>query len=132
MQTLFDFISNVNAVQYGLALLSILGFIIFSEILKPKPFNGLLRAIAEDAGFIKAQGTDKIVELFKNLALAPVYLLFYLAAVPVLFVQGMTQPLGKGISSVTSAGWSPVRAYFAGRRKTRKTKGDDREERSSK
>ncbi|MBI4685451.1 MAG: hypothetical protein HY755_09660 [Nitrospirae bacterium] len=125
MHTLFDFISNVNAMQYGLALFFILGFIIFYEILKPKPFEGLLKSAADDVKFIKAQRKETSVQLIKKIALAPMYILFYLAAVPVLFVQGFSIPLGKGIATVTSAGWSPVRAYFTGSRKAKKAQGND-------
>jgi hypothetical protein len=59
------------------------------------------------------------------------YILFYLAAVPVLFVQGMTAPLGRIIADMTTVGWSPVRAYFTGRRKRRKAKRGDKAQRSS-
>jgi len=124
MHTLFDYISNVNATQYGLSLLFIFGFIVFTEILKPRPFEGLLKAAADDAGSIKSLGKEPVVRLIKNIASAPVYIMLYLAAVPLLFVRGMAVLLGKGIGDVTSAGWSPVRAYFTGRRKAKKTKGD--------
>jgi hypothetical protein len=130
MHTLFDFISNVNAVQYGIALLSIIGFILFSEVLKANPFEGLRESVAEDVRFIKAQ--DKVTrrQLVKNVALAPFYFLSYLAALPVLFIQGMAEPIGRGFGAVTTGGWSPVRAYFAGRRKTKKSKGDDSDKRT--
>jgi hypothetical protein len=125
MHTLFDFISNVNAVQYGIALLSIAGFVIFSEALKANPFKGLRETVAEDVRFIKAQDKGTRIQMAKNVAMAPLYFLTYLASVPVLFVQGMTEPIGRGIGAMTTGGWSPVRAYFAGRRKTKKSKGDD-------
>jgi hypothetical protein len=125
MHTLFDFISNVNAVQYGIALLSIAGFVIFSEALKANPFKGLRETVAEDVRFIKAQDKGTRLQMVKNVAMAPFYFLSYLASVPVLFVQGMTEPIGRGIGAMTTGGWSPVRAYFAGRRKTKKSKGDD-------
>jgi len=120
MHTLFDFISSVNAVQYGLSLLFIVGFIIFNEILKPRPFDGLVEAIVEDVRFIRTGG--KMKPLMKKIAVAPVYTFIYLASLPLLFLQGMAVLSGRGIASVTSAGWSPVRAYFAGRNKTKKSK----------
>lgn len=123
MHTLFDFVTKVNALQYGLALLFILGFIIFTELFKARPFEALRKSAADDAGYIKAQGKERNVQLIKNIAMAPVYALVYLAAVPVLFVQGMAEPLGKGVGAVTSAGWSPVRAYFTGRKKAKKATG---------
>ena len=120
MHTLFDFVSSVNAVQYGLSLLFILGFIIFNEILKPRPFDGLVEAIVEDVKFIRNGG--KMRPLMKKVAVAPVYTVIYLASLPLLFLQGMAVLSGRGIASLTSAGWSPVRAYFTGRKKVKKGK----------
>jgi hypothetical protein len=130
MHTLFDFISNVNAVQYGIALLSMLGFIIFSEALKARPFEGLRESVAEDVRFIKAQDKGTRLQLIKNVAMAPFYFLSYLASLPVLFVQGMAEPIGRGFGAMTTGGWSPVRAYFAGRRKSKKSRGDGSDKRT--
>lgn len=124
MQTLFDSVSSANKVQYGLTLLFVFGFVIVNEIIKPRPFQGLLKSVAEDAGFVKAQGKGKFVQLLKNTAMAPVYILLYLSAVPLLFFRAMATSLGRGIGEVTSVGWSPVRAYFTGRRKTKKSEGE--------
>jgi hypothetical protein len=120
MHTLFDFISNVNTVQYGLSLLFIIGYIIFNEILKPRPFDGLVEAIVEDVKFISDGG--KMRPLMKKVAVAPVYTVIYLASLPLLFLQGIAVLSGRGIASLTSAGWSPVRAYFTGRKKAKKGK----------
>jgi len=130
MHTLFDFISNVNAVQYVIALLSMIGFILFSEVLKANPFQGLRESVAEDVRFIKTQDKGMRLQLIKNVAMAPFYFLSYLASLPVLFAQGMVEPIGRGFGAVTTGGWSPVRAYFAGRRKTKKSKGDDSDKRT--
>jgi len=131
MHTLFDFVSNVNATQYGLALLFVLGFIIFTEVLKARPFKELVESAAEDVRFIKALEKEKKLQLIKNIASAPLYLMYYLAAVPFLFVMGMAEPLGRGFGAVTSGGWSPVRAYFAGRKKAKKAKKNDPGKRTS-
>ncbi len=120
MHTLFDFISSVNAVQYGLSLLFIVGFILFNEILKPRPFEGLVEAIVEDVKFIRHGG--RMRPLMKKVAVAPVYIGIYLASLPLLFLQGIAVLSGRGIASLTSAGWSPVRAYFAGRKKVKKSR----------
>ena len=127
MHTLFDFVSNVNAVQYGIALLSMVGFIIFSEALKANPFKGLRESVAEDVRFVKAQDKGTRIQFIRNVAMAPFYFLSYLVSLPVLFVQGMAEPIGR---AVTTGGWSPVRAYFAGRGKTKKSKGDDSNKRN--
>lgn len=125
MNTLFDFISDVNAVQYGIALLSVVGFIVFCEILKPKPFQGLAKLFSDDAAYLRGAGRENSLRLIRNIAAAPAYLLIYIAAVPLLFMQGLTMTVGKGLVTATSAGWSPVRAYFTGRGKIKKGKKND-------
>ncbi len=131
MHTLFDFISSVNGIQYALALVFMFGFIIFSELLKPRPFQGLVKAAAEDIGFMKAQGKGKVLGLIKATAMAPLYALFYLVAVPVLFVHGIAVLFGKVIVATTAVGWSPVHAYFAGRGKVKKARGKAPDQRAS-
>jgi hypothetical protein len=84
-----------------------------------------VQSAAEDARFIKAQGKEKNTQLVKNIASAPFYLVTYLVSVPFLFIQGMAEPIGRGFGSLTTAQWSPVRAYFTGRRKSKKAKGGD-------
>jgi len=121
MHTLFDFVTKVNGMQYLLSILFIAGLIVLFEVMKPQPFKKLAASVAEDAQFIKSQGKENNVQLLKNLAMSPVYILFYLVSVPVLFVKGMAEPVG----AVTSAGWSPVRAYFTGSKKAKKAKGND-------
>ncbi|MGO9014585.1 MAG: hypothetical protein ACLQF0_06355 [Dissulfurispiraceae bacterium] len=124
MHTLFDFITNVNAAQYGFSLLSILGFIVFYQILKPKPFEGLLQAAADDARFIKGQERGRVLQTVRNITMAPVYLMIYLVSLPFLFILGAVAPR----ATVMSGEWSPVRAYFMGSRKSRKSRGAKRDE----
>ncbi|HMK55200.1 MAG TPA: hypothetical protein VK448_01025 [Dissulfurispiraceae bacterium] len=121
MHTLFDFISNVNGVEYALGLLFMLGFVVLGEILKPKPFQGLVKAVADDIGFIKSAPDGRLAGLLKSLAMAPLCALFYLAAVPVLFVHGIAVLCSKIIAATTAIGFSPVQAYFTGRRHGRKS-----------
>lgn len=117
MHTLFDFITNVNAAQYAIALLFMFGFVIFSEILKPRPFEGFARAVSEDIGFIKEGGREKIYSLIRAIVLAPLYAVIYIAAVPILFVHGIAVLFSKVLIATTAIGWSPARAYFASKKK---------------
>jgi hypothetical protein len=89
------------------------------------PFEGLLKSVSEDIRFIRSQEKAAVMRLIKNIALALVYALFYFASLPALFIQGVSVVIGKGLVDVSSAGWSPVRAYFTGRRKAKKSKKDN-------
>ena len=118
MHTLFDFVTSTNAAEYGLMLLFILGFIIFLQIMSPRPFKGALEMAADDVKFLRSQNRVRLLRLARNAALAPAYFMFYLAALPFLFVQGLAAPLA-------SAEWSPVRAYFTGRKARGKKPDED-------
>jgi len=120
MHTLFDFISSVNGIEYALALFFMFGFVIFGEILKPKPFEGLVKAVIEDIGFIKAERKGNVFRLLISTALAPLYGLLYLGAVPVLFIHGIAVLISKVIVATTALGWSPVQAYFTSRKQGKK------------
>lgn len=115
MYTLYDYISEVNAMQYLLALLFIFGFIIFFEIFKPKPFRGLSRMIDDDVVFVKEQGRASNLQLIKNTLTGSAYAMLYIAVVPLLFLHGVAVLMSKLFTSVTYIGWSPVRSYFAGK-----------------
>lgn len=123
MHTLYDFISSVYAVQYGLAVVFIVGFIVFCEILKPRPFEGLKRAVAEDVRHVRAGGRGKVVQALKGAVWGPVCAVCYLAAVPFLFMHAMAVTMSKMFIVTTQVGWSPVRAYFTGRGKAKKVVG---------
>lgn len=121
MHTLYDFISEVNLMQYLLAVVSIAGFIIFVEIFKPKPFKGLSKMIAEDVGFVKEQGKSNNALLIKNIITGGAYAVLYIIAIPLLFLHGISVLMSRLFTSFTYLGWSPVRAYFAGRKITKKS-----------
>jgi hypothetical protein len=44
MNTLFDHTSYVNGMEYVLALLSIVGFVVLLEVFKKRPFMGLIES----------------------------------------------------------------------------------------
>ena len=51
MNTLFDFTTHIKGVEYILAVLFIAGYILYWEVLKPKPFSSLKKAAQEDLEF---------------------------------------------------------------------------------
>lgn len=127
MHTLFDFISNVNGTQYVLAVLFIAGFILFNEILKPRPFRGLAKMADDEVSAFKAEGKGKFVRFMKGVVAGPVYLVLYVLAVPVLLIHETASLLSKVITATSSVGWSPVYAYFTGRKKAKKGNGHERQ-----
>jgi hypothetical protein len=126
MHTLFDFTSYVKGIEYALALLSIAGYIVFWEILKPKPFKTLVETGRDDLDHIKREGYSGNMKTLKNILAAPFVGGFYLAMVPVAFATAVTF---KVFGESASFGWRPVEAYLAGRsmKKKAKAKGDSKQ-----
>lgn len=125
MHTLFDYISTVNGIQYLLMLTFIIGFILFLELMKPRPFAGLTRIAADDIGFFRTQSVETRLRSVKRLFVAPVYAMLYIAAIPVLFIHGVAVIFSRVITALTWVSWSPVRAYFRGSRKIKRQESSD-------
>lgn len=124
MHTLLDFITHAYGIEYALALLFVAGYIVLSMILHPKPASRMAKFAQEDAGFIREAGVAGNVTLMGRAATGLALLGAYVVSLPMLFLYGLGQMAFRGGSSVVSYGWSPVEAYFTGRRSRRKKRKD--------
>lgn len=124
MHTLFDFITHVKGVEYVLALLFIAGYILYWEVLKPKPFKSLSAATRSDMDHLKSLGYHNTMRSVGRVVAAPFIGLAYLALLPVSFVVALAIALlnaaGRLVGASPSLGWRPVEAYFAGRKEKKK------------
>jgi len=121
MKTLFDFITHVNGLTYVLAIASIAGFAIYLELFKAKPFAEILESARDDYRFVRELGVAGNKRLLKNAIKAVMLSAMYLVSLPFLFLRGLAQATGELVSAVAQPGWSPVRAYFTGRKKAKKS-----------
>lgn len=120
--TMFDYMSASNGLQYLMALGFIAGFLILWEVLmSTRPFRALFSSIAEDLRFTRELGIGGVVAIAKSTVQAAVLVAVYLAAVPLLFAQGLGSAAFRGVSAGVSFGWSPIRAYFTGRKQGRRS-----------
>jgi hypothetical protein len=142
MHTLVDFLTRVKGVEYILSVLTITGFILFLEVLKPAPFRSLRKLIGEDVAFLREEGFRRVMKTVGRFVAGPFIGLLYVIALPFLFVYTLAVELGgmaaEGMATALDAvgasavfGWRPSEAYLAGRkaRKARKTerKGEEAE-----
>jgi hypothetical protein len=125
MNTLFDFISHVNGMTYLLALGSIAGFAVYLELFKARPFAEILESARDDYRFVRELGIAGNKRVVKNVVKGVFMAASYLVALPFLFMRGLLQAAGELASAVAQPGWSPVRAYFTGRRKGKKAQPKD-------
>ncbi|MCK4911489.1 MAG: hypothetical protein KAR83_07590 [Thermodesulfovibrionales bacterium] len=124
MHTLFDFVTYVKGIEYVIALGSIAGYIIFWEILKPRPFKTLLDTGRDDMDGIRKAGREGNKRTIKNLISAPFVGAFYLAMVPIVFAYAASVRV---FGEHASFGWRPVEAYLAGRKNRKKNPAQDKD-----
>ena len=117
MHTLFDFVTYVKGIEYVIALGSIAGYIIFWEILKPRPFKTMLETGKDDMASIKREGREGNKRTLRNIMSAPFVGAFYIAMVPVAFAYAASVRV---FGESASFGWRPVEAYLAGRKNRQK------------
>ncbi len=126
MHTLVDFITHVKGIEYILSIMFIGGFLLFWEILKPRPFATVVSAGKEDLDHIKSSG--ETMKYVGKIAAAPFIGLAYIIMLPIgfffvvlseavnLLVKGVSTLLGRDVSFQ----WRPMEAYFTGRKKKEK------------
>lgn len=121
MNTLFDFITHVKGIEYILAVMFITGYLIFWEILKPKPFGGLVKTVKDDAAYIEETGRKNLMKTIGKVAAAPFIGLAYVVTLPFAFLFAIgiaaTEGIYKAVGREASFGWRPIEAYLSGRKK---------------
>ena len=123
MYTLFDFMTHVKGIEYLISVLSIGAFMVFWEVLKPKPFATVVSTGKEDLAHLKESGDT--MKYVRQMAAAPFIGLAYIVMLPVgfffvllseavnLVVKGVSTLLGKDVSF----DWRPMEAYFTGKKR---------------
>jgi hypothetical protein len=139
MHTLVDFLTRVKGVEYILSVLTITGFILFLEVLKPAPFRSLRKLIGEDVAFLREEGFRSVMRTVGRAAAGPFIGLLYVVSLPFLFVYTLAVELrgmaAEGMASALDAigasavfGWRPGEAYLAGRKARKAGKTEKKEE----
>ena len=123
MYTLFDFMTHVKGIEYIISVLSIGAFMLFWEVLKPKPFATAVNAGKEDLAHLQESGDT--IKYLKQMVTAPFVGLAYIVILPVgFFVVVMSEAVNlvvKGVSTLlgkdVSFDWRPMEAYFTGKKR---------------
>ncbi len=123
MYTLFDFMTHVKGIEYLVSIASIAVFMVFWEVLKPRPFSTVVSAGKEDLTHLRQSG--ETMKYIGKIAAAPFIGLLYIVMLPVgfffvllsegvnLVVKGVSTLLGKDVSF----DWRPMEAYFTGKKR---------------
>ncbi len=132
MHTLFDFITHVKGMEYVFSLMFIAGYIIYWEVLKPKPFSRVVNTGRDDLDYIRQNGgKDGIFTSIGKIATAPFVGLAYIVSLPFVFAYAIFSAIMAGILNVAGKeaafGWRPAESYLSGRKKQKK-EGEKKED----
>lgn len=127
MHTYVDFITHVKGIEYIISVLTIVGFVLFLEILKPKPFQTLVRSTRDDLDHIRKAGYGSTFQTVKRMLSAPFIGLLYVLMLPFVFAYALGLELlrtaAEGFEKVLGMagrtaffGWRPMEAYFGGKK----------------
>ena len=126
MNSMFDFITHVKGIEYLLSLTFIAGYVLFWEVLKPKPFKKVKETGQEDLAYVKQNGMKNNLKLAGKIAAAPFVGLLYIILLPVGLVSALSYALVSGVAGKnTSFSWRPAEAYLSGKKKARKHEAVD-------
>ena len=121
MNSMFDFITHVKGIEYILSLTFIAGYVLFWEILKPRPFQKVKETGQEDLEYVKQNGMKNTLKLAGKIAAAPFVGLLYVILLPIGLVSALSYAVVAGVAGKnTSFSWRPAEAYLSGKKKTRK------------
>ena len=133
MYTLFDFMTHVKGIEYLVSVASIAVFMVFWEVLKPKPFATVISAGRDDLEHIKQNGYRETMKFAGKIAAAPFIGAMYVVMLPVgFFFMALAEVVNltvKGVSTLMgrdmSFDWNPVEAYFTGKKRKQAEAGKD-------
>lgn len=133
MYTLVDFVTQVKGIEYILSILAIAGFLVFWELLKPRPFSTVATAGRDDLAHIQQAGGFKaVLKSIGKIAAAPFIGLAYIVMLPFAFfaalavaaVNGAAAGLARLAGKTVAFEWRPMEAYLAGRKKKKEKKSE--------
>lgn len=131
MYTLYDYVTQVKGIEYILAIMFIAGYLLYAEVLKPRPFKTLVESGKEDLDFIKSAGYKNTLKTVGKIAAAPFIGLAYVFILPFAFAFALGTAAINGILSLAGSsiafGWRPTEAYLSGKKKRKEEKKKDEE-----
>jgi hypothetical protein len=132
MNTLFDFTTHIKGVEYLLAIAAIVLYMIYWEVLKPRPFKTMMEQGKEDINYMKESGARNALKTLGKVAAAPFIGLAYIVALPFGFAYALGKAIVEGVVELVGKeavfGWRPMEAYLAGRKKRKKKESGNKED----
>jgi hypothetical protein len=131
MNSFYDFLTHVKGVEYIISVLFIAGYILYAEVLKPKPFKTMVDTGRDDMDFIRQTGYRNTMKTVGKIAAAPFIGLAYIVALPFAFAFALLSTAASAALSLAGKeaafGWRPMEAYLTGKKKKKEEKKTDGE-----
>jgi hypothetical protein len=126
MYTLYDYITHIKGVEYIISVMFIAGYILFAEVLKPRPFATVVNSGREDMEFIRRTGYRNVLKTVGKIAAAPFIGIAYVVALPFAFFGAIgSAAAGAALNAFGKTavfGWRPTEAYLTGKKKKEESK----------
>lgn len=130
MYTMYDYITHIKGVEYLISIMFIAGYILFAEVLKPRPFAAVVRGGKEDMEFIKTTGYRNVLKTVGKIAAAPFIGIAYVVALPFAFFGAIgSAAAGAALNAFGKTavfGWRPTEAYLTGKKKKEEKNKEDK------
>jgi hypothetical protein len=129
MNSLFDFITHIKSVEYLMAIGAIALYILYWEVLKPKPFKSLVETSKDDLDYIRQTGYKNTLSTVGKVMAAPFIGLAYIVFLPFTFAYALGSLVIERVLTLAGKeaafGWRPMEAYLSGRKKNKKGKKEN-------
>jgi len=129
MNSLFDFITHIKTVEYLMAVGAIALYILYWEVLKPKPFKSLVENGKGDLDYIRNTGYKNTLKTVGKVMAAPFIGLAYIVFLPFTFAYALGSAVIERVLTLAGKeaafGWRPMEAYLSGKKKGKKEKKEE-------
>jgi hypothetical protein len=123
MNSFYDFLTHVKGVEYIISILCIAGYVLYAEVLKPKPFKTLVETGREDMEFIRQDGYKNTKSAVGKIVAAPFIGLTFVIALPFVFAYAVLSSAVNGVLHLAGKeagfGWRPLEAYLEGKKRSK-------------
>ena len=120
MNTLYDYLTHIKGVEYLISIGFIAAYIVYAEILKPKPFKALREDGKEELDFVRSH-KDSTLTTLRRIVAAPFIGIGYVVMLPFAFAYALVSAVAgtamNAFGKTAVFGWRPTEAYLTGKKK---------------
>jgi hypothetical protein len=132
MNSLFDFITHIKTVEYLMAVGAIALYILYWEVLKPRPFKSLVENGKGDLDYIRNTGYKNTLKMVGKVMAAPFIGLAYIVFLPFTFAYALGSAVIERVLTLAAkrqpSDGGPWRPIYQARKRVKGKKGGGHQE----